>query len=102
MLYNNKKFHFRCYALLTGDIRTYIHKHCFILTSSLDYDTQFVTDANTYIHTLRKHITNLSINKRFDNHPGQIPCDLLAEYPQVESPHLLGCLNYSLRRWCEV
>lgn len=29
------------------------------------------------------HITNLSVNKRFPGHPGQIPCDLPVEYPDI-------------------
>lgn len=71
-----KKFHFRCYSVLFATLRdSLLYQNCFILTAGLDFDTQ-TTD-------LRKHVTNLSINKRFPNHPGQVPCHLPSEYPSV-------------------
>lgn len=47
----------------------------FILTAGYDYHTD---DTES-----RRHITNLSVNKRLPGHPGQIPCHLPTEYPEV-------------------
>eukprot|EP01038_Epipyxis_sp_PR26KG_P009454 gene9454-12738_t len=75
LLLNGKKFHFRCYSAMMADMTCYVYQKAFLLTASLDYDCN---DDN-----VRKHITNLSINKRYMNHPGQIPCNVAIEYPQV-------------------
>jgi hypothetical protein len=32
---------------------------------------------------VKRHITNLSVNKHMPHHPGQIPCHLPSEYPEV-------------------
>ena len=73
-----KKFHFRCYSVLFAALRdSLVYQNCFLLTAGLDFDIQS-TD-------IRKHVTNLSINKRFPNHPGQITCHLPSEYPSVYS-----------------
>jgi hypothetical protein len=91
MLYNNKKFHFRCYAMMTGDFRAFLYQDCFILTSSLDFHTGTSSsnsgqdDYAAYSASLRRHVTNLSINKKYGGHPGQIPCSLLASYPTILS-----------------
>jgi hypothetical protein len=61
--------------MLRGDMSGLVYKKAFILTSGMDYDE--VDDD------VRKHITNLSVNKHFANHPGQIPCFLSIEYPEV-------------------
>ncbi|RYG68782.1 hypothetical protein EON64_04380 [archaeon] len=84
LLYQGRKFHFRCYALLMGDMAAYLHRHCFILTSSLPYNPlEPCTSSEQYASRLRMHVTNLSINKKFTGHPGQIPCNLPADYPDV-------------------
>lgn len=75
MLFNGKKFHFRCYSIMMADSTALLYEKGFILTAGLDYDTSS-TDPMT-------HITNLSVNKRIPNHPGQIPCDIASEYPEV-------------------
>lgn len=75
LLWHNKKFHLRCYGLLFADMTAMLYEKCFILTAGQDYRTD-VTDASC-------HITNLSVNKRFAGHPGQVPCDLPAEYPEA-------------------
>ena len=75
ILLNGKKFHFRCYSLLLGDMSAYIYDQAFLLTAGFDFD---LADAD-----VTKHITNLSVNKKFKNHPGQIPCQLASEYPWV-------------------
>ena len=58
-----------------------LYEKAFILTAGESYDT-----SNTNVHS---HITNLSVNKKFLNHPGQVPCDLTVEYPQVTSNIIL-------------
>ncbi len=73
-LWNNKKFHFRCYGLLRSDNSAYLYKIAYVLTAGLDYSCE---DENS-----SRHISNLSVNKRFVNHPGQIPCDLTCS-PEV-------------------
>jgi len=75
LLREGKKFHFRCYSLLLGDMTAWVYPQAFILTAGSDFD---MTNADS-----TKHITNLSVNKQFKNHPGQIPCHLPAEYPAV-------------------
>jgi hypothetical protein len=76
MLYQGKyKFHFRCYSLLNGKFQSFVYKKSFILTSGLEYSDD--------IHDQRRHITNLSVNKHFSHHPGQVPCDISVEYPEL-------------------
>ena len=75
MLWRGKKFHFRCYSLLQADMSTFIYQKAYILSAGLDYD---INDEDS-----RKHISNLSVNKRIPGHPGQVPCDLLLEFPEV-------------------
>ena len=101
-LYNNKKFHFRCYALMTGDITGYIYDHAFILTASLDYNTTDSTDSDSSscsVLEYTKHITNLSVNKGTADHPGQIPCNLPIEYPEVVCGGMFFG-NYALIQLC--
>eukprot|EP00600_Ochromonadales_sp_CCMP1393_P010390 CAMPEP_0174954940 /NCGR_PEP_ID=MMETSP0004_2-20121128/709_1 /TAXON_ID=420556 /ORGANISM="Ochromonas sp., Strain CCMP1393" /LENGTH=347 /DNA_ID=CAMNT_0016202821 /DNA_START=412 /DNA_END=1455 /DNA_ORIENTATION=+ len=75
LLYHGKKFHFRCYTAMMGDGTAMIYEMAFILCAGLAFD---YSDDDA-----RKHITNLSVNKRFSGHPGQVPCHLPTEYPQV-------------------
>jgi len=79
LLREGKKFHFRCYSLLLGDMTAWVYPQAFILTAGSDFD---MTNADS-----TKHITNLSVNKQFKNHPGQIPCYLPTEYPAVIDSH---------------
>jgi hypothetical protein len=58
-----------------GDMSALVYQKAFVLTAGLDFD---YADEDQ-----RKHVTNLSVNKRFANHPGQIPVDLLETYPEV-------------------
>ena len=74
-LLNGKKFHFRCYSLLRADFSCFVYQKAFLLTAGVEYDPSS--------ECTNSHITNLSINKAFKDHPGQIPCDLQAEYPVV-------------------
>lgn len=82
------KFHFRCYGLLTASPDPlgccYLHRQAFVLTSSLDYQhtEEGVSSYEEYLSTLRRHVTNLSINKKYAAHPGQLPCLLPAAYPE--------------------
>ncbi len=75
MLWNSKKFHLRCYGIILANMTPLVYEKCYILTAGMDFQTH---DTNP-----TSHITNLSVNKRFPGHPGQIPCDLPIEYPEV-------------------
>jgi hypothetical protein len=81
-----KKFHFRCYTTMFADSSAYVYEQAFILTSGLDYSYES-EDALA-------HITNLSVNKRLPNHPGQITVNLSENYPQVTNP--LSFIQYML------
>jgi hypothetical protein len=74
-LFNGKKFHYRCYSMMKADMSSYVYHKAYILTAGEKFDQ----DAQS----LNVHITNLSINKHFVGHPGQVPCDLSIERPQV-------------------
>jgi hypothetical protein len=54
-----------------------VYEKGFVLTAGFDYDT---SDLD-----IRKHITNLSVNKRLPGHPGQISCHISKEYPCVSA-----------------
>lgn len=56
------------YAILRGDMSTYLYEKAFMLTAGLRYDCSS-DDVN-------KHITNLSVNKKLHDHPGQIPVNM--------------------------
>ena len=75
LLFRGKKFHFRCYSVMTAGGAALVYRNAFILSAGLDFDYK---DDD-----MRKHVTNLSVNKRFAGHPGQVPCNLQNEYPEV-------------------
>jgi hypothetical protein len=52
-----------------------VYRKAFILSAGLCFD---YSDDD-----VRKHVTNLSVNKRFEGHPGQVPTDLHLDYPTV-------------------
>ena len=74
MLWRGRKFHLRCYTLLKGNMQTYVYRKAFILSASDSYDTNSSHDS-------LKHITNLSVNKGSPSHPGQVPTDLMTDFP---------------------
>lgn len=76
LLWRERKFHFRCYTYITADLRAYLYEDAFILSAGVPYDDDMSA-------SITKHITNLSVNKRTLNHPGQVPCHLPTEYPEV-------------------
>jgi Tubulin-tyrosine ligase family len=75
MLWKGHKFHFRMYAMLQGNMRSFLYEKAFLLTAGLKYDCSS-DDVN-------KHITNLSVNKKLPGHPGQIPVNIKETYPAV-------------------
>jgi len=87
LLWQGKKFHFRCYSLLWADMSAYVYEKSFILTAGSNFDTD-PSAATT------KHITNLSVNKRFPGHPGQVVCHIPSSYP--------NCFNQVLSIWKDV
>lgn len=69
---------------MTANGTAHVYQKAFILSAGLDFD---YADAD-----VRKHVTNLSVNKRFVGHPGQVPCLLPQEYPEVRlRPTALHC-----------
>jgi hypothetical protein len=76
-LWNGRKFHYRVYAVIRADMSALLYQKAFILTAGMPYDCED-EDVN-------KHITNLSVNKRFAGHPGQIPVNLYVDRPQVHT-----------------
>lgn len=60
---------------MMGDLSALIYPMAFILSAGMKFDQN---DDD-----IRKHVTNLSINKKFTDHPGQVVCCLPEEYPKV-------------------
>lgn len=78
LLYKNKKFHFRCYSMCMSDMSAYFYDQGFILTAGYDY-----CDTDESVKEDKTHISNMSVNKHIPGYPGQISCNLAAEYPEV-------------------
>ncbi len=75
---SEKKFHFRCYSLLQADMSGWMYDMCYILSAGFAYNS--VSDMDD-----RKLITNLSVNKHIQGHPGQVPCNVMEAYPAIYS-----------------
>ncbi|KAJ1427693.1 tubulin-tyrosine ligase family-domain-containing protein, partial [Ochromonadaceae sp. CCMP2298] len=75
ILFKGKKFHFRCYSAMMGDGSALVYQKSFILSAGMDFDYK---DDD-----MRKHVTNLSVNKRFKGHPGQVTCNMPIEFPEI-------------------
>lgn len=83
-LWQGKKYHYRCYSLLQANMSVYLYSKVFILTAGLDYIPSDSTDTSpSVVPETSRHITNLSVNKRFKGHPGQIPYDIYENDRQV-------------------
>jgi hypothetical protein len=81
LLYEAKKFHFRCYTSIRADMSALCYHMAYILTAGYDYNTSNIDgDDDLNIHRV---ITNLSVNKHIPGYPGQIPCNMVTEYPYV-------------------
>lgn len=78
LLIQGKKFHYRCYAMILGDMSGHVYQHGYVLRAGLAYDCQ--RDGTEL--DLCKHISNLSVNKHIPGHPGQVPCHLATEQPE--------------------
>ena len=63
--------------MLQADMTALVYEKCFILCAGLDYD---LSDSSA---PDMRHLTNLSINKAYPGHPGQVPCWLSKECPEV-------------------
>jgi hypothetical protein len=85
ILFHGRKFHFRCYALLRGDLQPFIYRRAYILAASKPYSMSDSDDLT--------HLTNLSVNKHVDGYPGELPCCLPEEYP--EAFEVRGCIYRS-------
>lgn len=57
-----------------ADMKAFVYEGAYVLTAGIDYDVESVSIDS------RKHITNLSVNKRIAGHPGQIPVNLAVDY----------------------
>jgi hypothetical protein len=88
ILFKGKKFHFRCYSAIMGDGSALVYQKSFILSAGMDFDYK---DDD-----MRKHVTNLSVNKRFEGHPGQVTCNMPIEFPEVRFSNLLRFLASAL------
>lgn len=75
MLWKGKKYHYRCYGLLMSDNSAYLYDTAYILTAGEEYSA---SDDK-----INRHVTNLSINKRYAGHPGQVPVNLKQTNPTV-------------------
>lgn len=71
------------YAILKGDMTTFLYEKAFILTAGMSYDCSS-DDVN-------KHITNLSVNKKLSDHPGQIPVNVKETHAQVTKNNYRNC-----------
>ena len=71
----SKKFHFRCYTMFKADFIAYVYQEAFSLTAAGDFNYDDDDDS--------RHITNLSVNKKYPNHPGQIPINVMIDFPTV-------------------
>ncbi len=80
MLWKGKKFHFRCYSVLRADMTALLYQMAYILTAGYDYANNESMDT---MMDSRRLITNLSVNKAIEGHPGQMPCNLKQEYPHL-------------------
>lgn len=80
MLWKGKKFHFRCYSVIRADMTALLYQMAYILTAGLKYSRN---DDSVDAMDSRRVITNLSVNKAIEGHPGQVPCNVKTEYPQV-------------------
>ena len=58
-----------------ADFTAYVYQEAFALTAAGDFNYDDEDDA--------RHITNLSVNKKYHNHPGQIPVNVMADFPAV-------------------
>lgn len=67
--------------MMKADMSSYVYHKSYILTAGEHYDPN--------AQSLNVHITNLSINKHYAGHPGQVPCNLAVERPQVVFYHLI-------------
>mmetsp|Transcript_30998 Transcript_30998/g.40931 ORF Transcript_30998/g.40931 Transcript_30998/m.40931 type:complete len:430 (+) Transcript_30998:74-1363(+) len=76
LLYKGRKFHFRCYTLLSSNMQPYFYEMAYILAATEQYRLQ--DPSNELIH-----ISNMAVNKHMEGYPGQIPCHLPKEYPEV-------------------
>lgn len=99
LLWHGKKFHFRCYSLLRADMSAFLYKKGFIICAGLPYDLSPPSAANNNSNSnnknssasgnfppqseMNKHLTNLSINKKIEGHPGLVPCLMSEECPTV-------------------
>jgi len=86
LLFQGKKFHFRCYSLLRADMSALLYQNAFILTAGYAYHPSADgTAAGDAVDAMDVHklVTNLSVNKRIAGYPGQLPCHVPTEYPEL-------------------
>ena len=62
---------------MRADFTSFVYRKAFILSAGLDFSFDTAD--------LKSHVTNLSVNKHFPNHPGQVPCELDKEFPHVSN-----------------
>lgn len=88
MLWRERKFHFRVYALLRADMSAWLYRTAYILSASRPYSlgrrcdggsggvgTAADGDSNVRREGFPDdlvHISNLAVNKHTEGHPGQV------------------------------
>ncbi|CAM9193019.1 unnamed protein product [Chrysoparadoxa australica] len=80
LLWNDRKFHFRAYAVLGAAMKAWLYTGAYILSASKAYH---LSAASPDLADDLVHITNLAVNKHTPGHPGQVPCCVQTEYPQL-------------------
>ena len=60
--------------MFMADFTAFVYQEAFALTASSDFN---------YDDDVTKHITNLSVNKKYPNHPGQIPVNVMIDFPSI-------------------
>eukprot|EP00752_Nemacystus_decipiens_P008983 g8020.t1 len=95
LLWHGRKFHFRVYALLRADMSAWLYRTAYILSASRPYSlgnttnggansaAEFEGAPGTGFADELVHISNLAVNKHTAGHPGQVPCDLPSDYPDL-------------------
>ena len=68
--------------MILADLTALVYEKCYILTAGMDYQTDTAD--------ITSHITNLSVNKHMPGYPGQVPCDLPTEFPEVSTNILVA------------
>lgn len=111
MLWRERKFHFRVYALLRADMSAWLYRTAYILAASRPYSLGRSDDgrvgATAEVEGVRRegfadeliHISNLAVNKHTKGHPGQVSPHQAPLHLYVRCAVLLPCLQPAPLTW---